>query len=256
MNFTAYTPDRLQALRQRYQQRQPVLSLGTVRDFCDSMDQVPELATIQNDLKDLQRPWVFKAILAHVPPGGRILEIGAGEPHVAELLTRCGYEVTVVDPYDGSGNGPTEFEAFCARYPRLKIIRQQFGTHLTEIPAASFDCICSISVLEHIPHPALRDVIQMARRSLKPGGVHIHAVDHVFLGRAMEYHLATLWLLCEELGISSLPLHALLSSVNSDPDVYLLSAEAHNRWRGATPYDQFPMRRGLSVQYVVPQPAR
>jgi len=31
----------------------------------------------------VQRPWVLKAILGRVPRGGRVLEIGAGEPLVA-----------------------------------------------------------------------------------------------------------------------------------------------------------------------------
>ena len=28
-----------------------------------------------------------------------------------------------------------------------------------------------------------------------------------------------------------------------DPETYLVSAEAHNVWRGAVPYDSYPMRR-------------
>ena len=63
------------------------------------------------DLKDVQRPWVLKAIVGAVPPGSRLLEIGAGEPLVAELLARLGYDVTVVDPYDGRDRGPTDLEA-------------------------------------------------------------------------------------------------------------------------------------------------
>jgi hypothetical protein len=32
-----------------------------------------------------------------------------------------------------------------------------------------------------------------------------------------------------------------------DPETYLLSAESHNLWRGAMPYDEYPMRRYISV---------
>ena len=66
-------------------------------------------------MKNLQRCWMVKAVLGSVEPGGRLLEIGAGEPLVADLLARLGYEVTVVDPYDGSGDGPLEFEEFRGR---------------------------------------------------------------------------------------------------------------------------------------------
>ena len=94
-----------------------------MRDFCDSVDHLHPLATANGDLKDCQRPWVFKAILAKVAYGGRLLEIGGGEPLVADLLNRLGYQVWVVDPYDGSGNGPQDFERFRADCPGLKFVR-------------------------------------------------------------------------------------------------------------------------------------
>src|ERR1700716_1678533 len=69
------------ALRYQSLATQP-LSYGTVRDYCDSFDHLRPLATANADLKDCQRPWVLKAILSQVPRGGRVLEIGAGEPFV------------------------------------------------------------------------------------------------------------------------------------------------------------------------------
>src|ERR1700755_1440750 len=90
----------------------PFCSYGTVEDYCDSCDHLPSFSTVQNDLKDLQRPWTGKAALSLLPKGSRLLEIGAGQPLVAGLLADLGYEVTVIDPYDGSGRGPTEFERF------------------------------------------------------------------------------------------------------------------------------------------------
>jgi hypothetical protein len=47
-----------------------------------------------------------------------------------------------------------------------------------------------------------------------------------------------------------------LDRLKCDPDVYFLSAEAHNRWRGATPYDDFPMRRCVSIQLFAPALAK
>ena len=82
---------------------------GTVRDFADSTETMPGLASASADMKSAQRCWMVKAVLASVPRGGRLVEIGAGEPLVAGLLSRLGYEVIVVDPYDGSGNGPREY---------------------------------------------------------------------------------------------------------------------------------------------------
>src|SRR5947207_559477 len=88
------------------------LTHGTVSDFCDSCDHIPYLTNIQGDLKDLQRPAALKAILGLCRPGSSVLEVGAGEPYVSHMLSELGYTVTVVDPYDGSGRGPTEFEHY------------------------------------------------------------------------------------------------------------------------------------------------
>ena len=38
-----------------------------------------------------------------------------------------------------------------------------------------------------------------------------------------------------------------IAAMELDPETYLVSAEAHNQWRGAVPYDSYPMRRIGSV---------
>ena len=38
---------------------------------------------------------------------------------------------------------------------------------------------------------------------------------------------------------------------DNENEAYFLSAESHNRWRGAVPYDEFPMRRCVSIQLCV-----
>ena len=120
--------DRLWELDELYRGRFPVeeLSYGTVRDLADSLDNLGGLARASGDMKDLQRCWMVKAVLGTVEPGGQLIEIGAGEPLVAGLLTRLGYSVTVVDPYDGSDQGPVEFERFQRDYPEVDFIRDRF----------------------------------------------------------------------------------------------------------------------------------
>jgi hypothetical protein len=226
------------------------LSYGTVRDYCDSFENLHVLATADGDLKDCQRPWVVKAILAKAPPPGRILEIGAGEPLVADLLSRRGYEVWIVDPYDGSGNGPKEFAMFRRRYPHLKFVRSQFHDRLPKAPRAGFDCIYSISVLEHIPGSELPKVFLGLRSFLRPGGVSIHAVDHVHRGYGAAEHLANLRLMIYGFGFEQADLDGLLTRMDADTETLYLSAEAHNRWRGNVPYDRFPMRVCVSIQTV------
>ncbi len=231
------------------------LSYATVRDFCDSVDHLRQIATFNGDLKDSQRPWMLKAILSVVPPGGRILEIGAGEPFVADLLDRLGYEVWIVDPYDGSGNGPLEYEQFQRDCPNLRFVRSLFSEQILAAPPGGFDCIYSISVLEHVPIESLGGVFRGVKKFLKPGGSSIHAVDHVHRGNGAESHYATLKSMVTWSGLQEADLTRVLAQMEADTDTYYLSAEGHNRWRGAVPYDEFPMRVCISVQLVSPATA-
>jgi len=178
----------------------------------------------------------------------KLLEIGAGEPVVADLLGRLGHEVWIVDPYDGSGNGPTDFERFSTEYRRLHFVREQFSDLTSRLRPGSFDCIYSISVMEHIPRAQLPGVMAGMRRFLRPEGVTIHAVDHVHRGRGAEEHLANLQVMTAAWGSSRDDLARVLEAMASDVDTYYLSAESHNRWRAGLPYDDFPMRVCVNIQ--------
>ena len=212
---------------------------------------MPTLMTAR-DLKDVQRPWALNAILAAVPRGSRLLEIGAGEPLVADRLTQGGYDVTVVDPYDGRGGGPTELRALRAAFPNVRIVQGLFPDDVA--PGDRFDCVYSISVLEHLPPDAVDSACAGMLRSTRAGGCTIHAIDHVVLGRGAEHHREQLGRITGALGVAEDELEQLLGRLVDDPDAYFLSAESHNRWRGRVPYDEFPMRRCVSIQLCLPLP--
>ena len=239
--------ERLWEIEDRYRRsfRVEPLSYGTVRDLADSRDHFDGLARAAADMKDLQRCWLVKAVLGCVEPGGRLVELGAGEPVVADLLSRLGYEVTVVDPYDGSGQGPIEFERFRRAYPQLSFIRERFPpTKWQPRPVA---CVYSISVLEHIPLDSVGGVVDAALDSLAHGGCAIHAIDHVLAGWGADAHRGRLEEIVRRSGIATDDLDRLLDRLRDDPDTYFVSAEAHERWRGALPYDDYPMRRIASI---------
>jgi SAM-dependent methyltransferase len=225
------------------------ISYGIVRDYVESLEIMPRLARYQGDLKDIQRSWMIKAILSVVPFGKRLLEIGAGEPLVADVLTRIGYEVVVVDPYDGSGNGPSDFERFKADYAGIRFIKERFRSETPGLPNGGFDCCFSVSVLEHVPLDELPGVFYEIGRIVRPGGYSVHAIDHVLLGHGDEYHRSVLKRAGAEVGIAPERVDLLLEQATYDPETYFLSAEAHNMWRGGLPYDQFPMRRCISIQF-------
>jgi hypothetical protein len=239
--------DRLWELEDRYRGsfKSEPLSYGTVRDFADSLDHLGHLARTNGDMKDLQRCWVLKAILGSVQHGAHLIEIGAGEPLVADLLTKLGHFVTVVDPYDGSSQGPREFEEFRSAHPDVEFIRERFPPSAA-LPA-DVACVFSVSVLEHIDRDDIADVIGAAAELVTPGGCSIHAIDHVVAGWGADAHLERLEEIVHHSGLDVDRLHELIEELRADPDAYFVSAEAHERWRGALPYDDYPMRRIASI---------
>jgi 2-polyprenyl-3-methyl-5-hydroxy-6-metoxy-1,4-benzoquinol methylase len=241
----------LEPLRELYiGYRTDPLSYGTVADYCDSFDHLNHLATALGDMKDCQRPWTLKALIGRLKPNSRVLEIGAGEPLVADLLQKLGHEVWIIDPYDGSGHGPTYFDEYQNQYPDLHFSRNYFSEELTGISDRSLDCIYSISVLEHVPIPSLPGIFSGIKKFLKDEGISLHAVDHVLKGNGDEYHKAHLRTLIEGFGFSQSELEDQITKLKDDAETYYLSAESHNRWRGATPYEKFPMRVCASIQIL------
>ncbi|MEP7071569.1 MAG: class I SAM-dependent methyltransferase [Verrucomicrobiota bacterium] len=233
------------------------LEYGTVQDYCDSCDHLPWISRVQHDLKDSQRPWTVKAALGLSIPGSRLLEIGAGPPLVSGMLTELGYDLTIVDPYDGSAGGPAEFETFLQRYPDIRFVREQFTLHLPQLEGELFDGIFSVSVLEHVAEPALEGLFAAVAAHLRPGGCSFHSVDCVTQGNDAEYHLdqclrIALYqsALAGERGPDKGWLRAFFNKADQDVETCYLSAAGHNLWRGAMPYATFPFRKVLSFQTV------
>ena len=248
--------DQKHSLLQRFLNRPASeLTYGTVRDYCDSSDHISFLAQLQGDLKDLQRPAALKTVVGLLHPGSSLLEVGAGEPVVAGVLSDLGYHVTVVDPYDGSGNGPTDFGSYSSKYPNVQLIRACFSDSLRELEPTTYDCVYSISVLEHVHQPGLAALFRGIRRFLRPGGYSAHFIDHVLAGDGANFHLrqiAEILTLQSELaseprGQVTIDLINLLNTLTSDNDTYYLSADGHNRWRGSTSYNSFPFRKVVSL---------
>ena len=137
-----------------------------------------------------------------------------------------------------------------AAYPRVRIVR---GLFPRDVPTGErYDCVYSISVLEHLATEAIGEVCAGINRFARDGGWAIHAIDHVLVGAGEAEHLARLRRITSSLGIADGELDQVLAALADDPETYFLSAEGHNRWRGGVPYDEFPMRRCVSIQLCVP----
>jgi SAM-dependent methyltransferase len=100
--------------------------------------------------------WVAK----ECPPGGRILNVGAGSNLSAELrpLRRQAGVIVGVDPHESIFDNPTLDERF-----------QSSMEDFAESHASEFDLAFSVFVLEHVSDPMA--FTRACARVLKPGGV-------------------------------------------------------------------------------------
>jgi len=250
-------PAEREALLERYagQGASAGTSYATVRDYCESCDTLPQITPVDGDLKNVQRPWTAKAILANTPPPARLLEIGGGEPIVAGLLTELGYDVTLVDPYDGFGNGPTDYQRYLEQYPQVKIIRDYFRPGLPGLKPKSFDAIFSISVLEHLPPEPLSACFDAVGEFLSSAGASIHCFDFILQGNGDAYDLVNAQrILAEQQRITGAadgtPFEELLQQLRLDVETFFLSPQGHHNWRGGRPYPEFPFRKVVSIQTI------
>ncbi len=245
----------------RFANRGCPLGLGyaTVRDYCESVDELPQIAPTDGDLKNVQRPWAVKTIIGCTQRPARLLEIGGGEPIVSGFLAELGYDVTLVDPYEGSGNGPTDYERYVQLFPHVKIVREHFRPGLSRFAKHSFDCIFSVSVLEHIKVEAIPQFFDAVAEFLAPGGASIHCFDFILQGRGeLEKRPRAERILDEQgriagsLAPESLP--SLMHRLHADVETFYLSPQGHHQWRSRRPYDQFPFRKVVSLQTIARRP--
>jgi len=118
----------------------------------------------------LQR-WRVRRAARWVRPGDRVLDVGCFDRTLATALAGRAAHVTGVDPVA---------EPF--RGDGIEILR---GTVPGEprLPAASFDCITLLAVLEHVPDPEALG--RECARLLRAGGRVIATVPHPFVDRLL-----------------------------------------------------------------------
>jgi hypothetical protein len=230
-------------------------SYATVRDYCESLDELSQITAFDGDLKNVQRPWAVKAVLANGPAPARLLEIGGGEPIVSGFLSELGYDVTLVDPYDGFGNGPTDYQRYVEFFPHVRIVREYFRPGMDALEAGSFDAIFSISVLEHIPSDALSSCFEAMAEFLRPEGVSIHCFDFIVQGPGDAHDFAHAQrILAEQHKLTGQaaaePFEELVERLKQDVETFFLSPQGHHQWRSGQPYADFPFRKLVSLQTI------
>jgi SAM-dependent methyltransferase len=177
-------------------------SLATVEQLFEykasgfALPPFPGYSDDQWGIKAHNRPWVEAA--GRWQAGQRILEVGGAYSRFPEYLgSKYGVDPWIADDF-GIG---TDEEAMWSRwgdprelpgrYPTVTYSFTRLGRYSDQLPTGSFDCVFSISTLEHIPPEQMPDVLADMHRLLAPGGVELHTID-VSVGRPKT--LAAQWL--------------------------------------------------------------
>ncbi len=196
------------------------------------------------DLKAYQDLLIYTLITEHLPPGSKLLEIGGGDSRVIQALKQ-NYECWNLDKLEGVGNGPKE-----VREPSdYHLVQDYIGNFNSELPENYFDCIFSISTLEHIPEDEThyQNISQDINRLLKPGGWSFHCFDIILKFQAIWTNDFLSYLFEKQ---ATLHQQISFDRMQQDPDLYTMSELAYNRyWRHLTKmsYEDF----GKPVSYNV-----
>jgi SAM-dependent methyltransferase len=103
----------------------------------------------------------YDRFLAHLPPGGRLLDAGCGPGRDSLAFLARGYEVTAVD----ASIGMVELASRQLGQPVLHLRHEDIAYD------REFDGIWANATLLHVPHSDLPEVLARYRKALVPDGV-------------------------------------------------------------------------------------
>jgi SAM-dependent methyltransferase len=107
--------------------------------------------------------------LSRIGAGGRVLDLGAYFGNFTFAAAAMGFEVDALDSYRAYGSA---FDPWVPAFDAAGAHRLDFadvGFDLTNLPAARYDAVLVMGVIEHVPHSP-RALLTAVHRVLKPGG--------------------------------------------------------------------------------------
>lgn len=132
-------------------------------------------------IKAHNRPWI--EAVSNFSKGEKIIEVGGAYSLLPKYLSdKYGVEAWIGDDFGLSNNDEMwsrwgDPRDLPKQYPSVNYVFESFGKYDKKYPDKYFDCIFSVSTLEHIPYEYRLDVFKDMNRCLKSGGQQVHAVD-------------------------------------------------------------------------------
>jgi hypothetical protein len=148
-----------------------VHALGTTRFYPDHAPRLWEY------------PTVARLVAEQLPPGSRLVDVGAGVTPLAPFLTSRGYVVDTVDPSRTLRTwppGPDWNEWDFLDYGAIGLAHRSWNCILNQVPAwPPFDGVYSVSVIEHVPAEARRALLADISQRTRLDGLVVLTIDLV-----------------------------------------------------------------------------
>ncbi len=199
------------------------------------LDEFPGYTPDQWGIKAHNRPWIEAA--GNFSSGQSVMEMGGAYSLLPKYLgDKYGVEAWIGDDFGAESDDEMwsrwgDPHALPEKYPTVKYVFEPMGKFDEQYPNGYFDCVFSVSTLEHIPYEHRLDVFRDMNRCLKPGGRQLHSID-----------LSTNW---KKLTLSSL--------VDSLPGVNQVHWKGQSEIRS---WINIIKKSGIKISVNVPNPIR
>lgn len=145
------------------------------------LEPFPGYSDDQWGIKAHNRPWIVEA--GQWQAGQRVMEVGGAYSTLPLYLHKTfGCEAWIADDF-GAAEGNAlwsrwgEPKDLPGKFPDVTYVFENFGGFSKSFPDAAFDCVFSVSTLEHVPHNIRAAVFKDMARCVKPGGRQLHTID-------------------------------------------------------------------------------
>lgn len=156
-----------------------MFEIGTTDYLWNIAKKHPSLSNQPNTLKPLGYAHMINLIESFELD--KILEVGHGTGSFLFKLFKEKKELWGLDDIlDDSQVNPKGLQYIKKINPEVKFVSGLLGNNIKDLPDNYFDLVCSVSVIEHIPHENLNSVFEETYRILKPGGIVAHSYDVYF----------------------------------------------------------------------------
>lgn len=168
-----------------------MLKIGTSRELWDMGEMYPDIfssAFSKHALKPLGHAVIAKYILGAIETREaplKVLEIGHGATSPLFELFKSDSRVSLfgLDAIDVNKTvGYAGLQRLRQRYSSVEFYNGYLGKGESGLPDNTFDLVCSVSVIEHIPSDQLDGFHNELFKKLAEGGVQLHSYDRPFGG--------------------------------------------------------------------------